>query len=1142
MQFVGRLRSKLIRVSSWIALSVLGFGIAWAHSVGQVQTTKFLAPETVSMLLARAATTSPGLAVGDVVSYIIQFTPVGNGALVGAGGYITDYIPPGTEVVGAAIVAKDSLGNFNNIAPNFPGGIDSGWGDRGQNSFAAPFNTAAYDTSGRCAAAGFVANCDARINEIYADTGIFYSTDPRTAVFPALPTRILQGTNGYDITPTAEAALNTIIGQTRATTHNLWDANQTNAFGTSALISGLTPPASTAPILITAGKIGQGPTPYNAGSAVAGPQSGYQLDNTGNVGPWQRIAYSGSRMGDNTTGPATNAGSSNTAVAGFPTSIGVPLSVSNPLPAGTNAVRWAVGKLVVGEIRFVKISLRITAPVPSSGIVNSSEVFGGDAGDGDAGQDNPWRYHVPSVADNNSNLLVQKAVVCVYNALNVCVTTDGSYVPAGSKVRYRITYLNAGVLPQTNFVLQDVLPCQTAANAASNIAIISGPVALPSPNPPNTAAGNCGTTPDTRSTVTFPTLSTLAAGGGGSVELDVLNNASAGNLLANTAKLTTTEVPGGVTSNAISNVGAIPNLSITKVANNTTTAPGGTSSYTIVVSNIGAGNATGISLYDVLPSMGGVANASTRFSYLTTTAVLLSASPAGSSLVLPAVVATSVPPTLSPYDTSPVASNSQQILWTFGASVLVPGGVMTLTYTTNVGVSVSASATPYYNNANVLFGGGGSGRSDAPNTAPVVVTSPLSVTKTVDCYFVGTNCVAIGPGGTVPPSSKIRYTIAYANNGLSSIANVILSDTLPCQTAANSVSNIQIIAGPIGLPVPNPPSTTAGVCPGTRVTFSFPASTLAAGQTGTVKVDVQTNAVVGAVVVNTAGLSGTGVPSSSSDIQASVAAQPVLQITKTSPVTMAAPGTTLSYTITVSNIGTTAAQSISIYDWLPTSGPSNDITTRFSYVNTTAIVGLTAVVPVVNRPPTQAPYNVVGTNANLNNQEEVVWNFGTQTLAAGSSLSITFNALVGLNMPLSPPSYDNTARASFSGGSVNSGLASAKVALMSNLSVTKTNGTSTLAAGSIASYTITFSNLGPSAANAALVKDAFTPGLSCTTIACVATTGTPAASCPSSLLPLGTPIAISATNFFTTGETIATFPANSSVSLVAQCSVTATGQ
>jgi uncharacterized repeat protein (TIGR01451 family) len=1129
--------SALVRCGLFLA-SAASISLAIAHSVGQVQTTKFLAPETVATLLARAGTGSPGLRVGDVVSYIIQFTPVANGATTGVAGYITDYIPPGTEVVGAAIVARDSAGNFNNIAPNFPGGIDPGWGNQGQKSYLAPFATAAYDTTGRCLAAGFANNCNARLTELHADTGIFFSTDPRTAVFPALPTRILQGVNGYDISPTAEGQLNPIIGQTRATTHNLWDANQTNAFGsTPAAVAALVQPASTAPSINVTGR---GASPYNSGSAVAGPQTGYTLDNTANVGPWQRIAYAGSRIGDNTNGPATAADPlSLTAVGGQPTVIGYNLSTSSPLPSGTNAVRWAVGKLVVGEIRYVKISLRVTAPVPASGIVNSSEVFGGDAGDADNGQDNVWRYHIPSVADNNSNLLVQKTVVCVYSGA-VCVPSDGSYVPAGSKVRYRITYLNAGVVPQTNLVLQDVLPCQTAANAASNITVLSGPVTLPSPNPPITAAGNCGTTPDTRSTVTFPTLTSLAAGAGGSIDIDVLNNAAAGTLLLNTAKLSSAEVPGGVMANAISNVGAVPNLAITKVANATSTVPGGTTSYTIVIANIGTGNATGISLYDVLPSMGGTANASTRFSYVTTTAVVVSS---GSTFTLPPTVSTVVPPTLTPYDTSPVASNSQQILWTFGTATLVPGGVMTLTYTANVGGSVSASATPYYNSANVLFGGGGAGRSDAPNTAPVLVTSPLSVTKTIECYFVGTSCVAIGPGGSIPPNARIRYRIDYANTGAAPIANAILSDTLACQTAANAVSNIQIIAGPIGLPAPNPPLTAPGVCPSTRSTFSFPATTLAAGQTGTVKLDVSTTAAVGAVVVNTAGLSAAGFPSASSDVQASVAAQAVLAINKVANAAAVAPGGTMSYTITVSNTGTTAAQTITVYDWLPT-GTSTvaDTTRRFSYVSTSAINGLTSVVPTVNLPPTQLPYSSPTLNIYAANQQEVVWSFGSQTLAAGASASITFVVQVGSALPVSPPSYDNYARASFSGGSANSGPAVATVMLMANLGVSKTNGTTTLVAGSTTSYTITFSNLGPSPANGAVVRDVYSSGLICTTITCVATTGTPLASCPSSLLPLGTPVSTTSTNFFTSGETIAAFPPNSSVTLATICNVTATGQ
>lgn len=43
-----------------------------AHSVGQVQTTKFLSPQTVQAVQSRIAAGQPGgFQVGDVVTYII---------------------------------------------------------------------------------------------------------------------------------------------------------------------------------------------------------------------------------------------------------------------------------------------------------------------------------------------------------------------------------------------------------------------------------------------------------------------------------------------------------------------------------------------------------------------------------------------------------------------------------------------------------------------------------------------------------------------------------------------------------------------------------------------------------------------------------------------------------------------------------------------------------------------------------------------------------------------------------------------------------------------------------------------------------------------------------------------------------------
>jgi hypothetical protein len=72
------------------------------------------------------------------------------------------------------------------------------------------------------------------------------------------------------------------------------------------------------------------------------------------------------------------------------------------------------------------------------------------------------------------------------------------------------------------------------------------------------------------------------------------------------------------------------------------------------------------------------------------------------------------------------------------------------------------------------------------------------------------------------------------------------------------------------------------------------------------------------------------------------------------------------------------------------------------------------------------------------------------------------------------------------------------------------------------------------------VKDAASAGLQCTSVTCTATTG--GASCPSSMLPQGTVVLSGATNFFGAGETIGTFPANSTVTLIVNCNVTATGQ
>jgi uncharacterized repeat protein (TIGR01451 family) len=100
-----------------------------------------------------------------------------------------------------------------------------------------------------------------------------------------------------------------------------------------------------------------------------------------------------------------------------------------------------------------------------------------------------------------------------------------------------------------------------------------------------------------------------------------------------------------------------------------------------------------------------------------------------------------------------------------------------------------------------------------------------------------------------------------------------------------------------------------------------------------------------------------------------------------------------------------------------------------------------------------------------------------------------------------------------------------------NLTVAKTNGVTTVPGGSTTTYTVTFANLGPGAANNAVVFDSPGAGLTCTNLVCGPVGG--GALCPTPNLA----------NFLNpaVGLTLATFPANSTVTFRLTCNVTAVG-
>ncbi len=272
---------KNISISA--SLSALLLFPQFAHAdgiyMGDIQTQ--LTPASISLLTA--PTRTEGVVAGDIIEIVTQATVFDSGG--GPATFFTAYVPPGVEVLGASFVT-DASGAVSK-APEEAGLAANGWGARGSNigDYAAPYTTPDV--------------FDVRMNDLHGDTGIFYSTDALTQLVTDDGSNIAKGpvgdpggtastSNGIDVSVTYWGDVDAF---------NQWDANQTIPFGEGTAI-------------------GSGPTPFvvtdlinntgdGAGSTVAGPQSGYKLDNTGNVGPWNRIQYPGSTIGDISDGPAT---------------------------------------------------------------------------------------------------------------------------------------------------------------------------------------------------------------------------------------------------------------------------------------------------------------------------------------------------------------------------------------------------------------------------------------------------------------------------------------------------------------------------------------------------------------------------------------------------------------------------------------------------------------------------------------------------------------------------------------------------------------------------------------------------------------------------------------------------------------------
>jgi uncharacterized repeat protein (TIGR01451 family) len=234
-----------------------------------------------------------------------------------------------------------------------------------------------------------------------------------------------------------------------------------------------------------------------------------------------------------------------------------------------------------------------------------------------------------------------------------------------------------------------------------------------------------------------------------------------------------------------------------------------------------------------------------------------------------------------------------------------------------------------------------------------------------------------------------------------------------------------------------------------------------------------------------------------------------LRVTKVASVSSGTPGTTISYTVTIANLGPSAI-------------------TGGSFTDTLA--GLTLVAPIT--------VTWVGGGAGATNSATAIV---TTTTSIGATIALLsrpagdrYVQILIRALPSATSGYvTNTAAAVVPVGAQDSNLLNntASVAVYisptANLQVAKDNGVTTVFAGSQTVYTLTFVNSGPSDASGTVIRDASVTGLNCTALTCNTAGG---ASCGSITVPA-----------LQGGHPIPTFPASSTVTVLLTCGVTATG-
>ena len=382
---------------------------------------------------------------------------------------------------------------------------------------------------------------------------------------------------------------------------------------------------------------------------------------------------------------------------------------------------------------------------------------------------------------------------------------------------------------------------------------------------------------------------------------------------------------------------------------------------------------------------------------------------------------------------------------TINDTVTMPSG-STITYTVTGTINPTATGS-LSNTATVTAPSGFTDSNTANNSATDTDTATpqgdLSITKT-------------DGKTTVVPGTADTYTIVVSNSGPSTATGAKVADTIPAYLTGTTWT-ATATGGATGFTTPGSGNTindTVTMPSGSTITYTV---------TGTIDPTATGSLSNTATVTAPTGFTDTDTANNSATDTDTATPQGDLSITKTDGKTTVVPGTADTYTIVVSNSGPSTATGAKVADTIPAYLTGTTWTA-------TATGGATG-------------FTTPGSGNTIND---------TVTMPASSTITYTVTGTID---PTATGSLSNTATVTAPTGFTdtdttnNSATDTDTATPQGDLSITKTDGKTTVVPGTADTYTIVVSNSGPSTATGAKVADTIPAYLTGTTWTATATGG-----------------------------------------------------